>query len=196
MWDVTMENSDHYIYWLYRDMPGMLDILFHRAKAIDLIISEEKIIGINVSSYEYIAPRNVKSTVIREIGSIEDKWYEVWMELVNDSILRTIPMNPLFPNRPLAARSEAEDMVATIMALGHGVKPNLDPNPYHRELKRQGREDEISKRLWDPSVSPWFYYHEDHPRAPIWKVILQTLITILAIAVGLALMIAVMEALT
>lgn len=76
------------------------------------------------------------------------------------------------------------------------VRFRCDCPAYHRELKRQGREDEISKRLWDPSVSPWFYYHEDHPRAPIWKVILQTLITILAIAVGLALMIAVMEALT
>jgi len=78
-------------------------------------------------------------------------------------------------------------MAEVINAFRAGERPNLDPNPYHRALIRQGKEAEIARRYWDPYVSPWIYYAEDHPRPPLWKIILQVILTILAMAVGLTL---------
>ncbi len=80
-------------------------------------------------------------------------------------------------------------MVQVIKALRNGEIVELDTNPYHRELIRQGRVAEIAKRYWDPYVSPWVYYAQDHPHfhSPLLMILLAIIPGLILIAIGLIL---------
>lgn len=190
------ELSDDYVFWLYDFSAPMLRSILKGFPNPGTA---------QIGSYELVVNKyRIKKIMINEIkrvdyeftGGSTTSYYEVTTWLNDGKGIALAPMNPLAPNVWLGAKFEAEAMVAVIEAFRQGKTPDLDPNPYHRELKRQGREDEISRRVWDPYVSPWVYYRQDHPRPSLSKILLLTVATILALAIGVALLVFLLETLS
>ncbi|MCP4088490.1 MAG: hypothetical protein GY746_01670 [Gammaproteobacteria bacterium] len=94
-----------------------------------------------------------------------------------------VPTNPLTPNNVHSNHGEVQALLSVIKSLKSGMQPEVLANPYHRELIRQKREQEISERDWDPYESPYTYYAIDHPPTSIRRRILLTLLTIFVLLV-------------
>jgi len=94
-----------------------------------------------------------------------------------------IPVNVLRPWDDFAIRDEVCDLCEVIQALREGRTPQVEPNPYHRELKRRKRETEIQRRDWQSQVSPVVYYREDHPPPTSGKVLKGLLIFLVGVVI-------------
>lgn len=107
--------------------------------------------------------------------------YTVDLHLVNGKGVALFPVCVLEPRSALASAGEVDALVAVLSGFLVGTLSILDPNPYHRALKRLGREAEIVRREWDPYVSPHVYYREDHPETSVKGVITGILIVVLVL---------------
>ncbi len=164
-----------------------LDILLHRVKSIVVEIDSLQLIYKLDQESRKILLEDIENAYYHDYGAWPLAMPTTTIRLRDDAELDFYPMEPLKPNSTFSGMQEAAAMAEVINAFRAGERPNLDPNPYHRALIRQGKEAEIARRYWNPYVSPWIYYAEDHPRPPLWEIILQAFLTILAIAVGLML---------
>jgi len=183
------KDERRYIFWCYSDMPGMLDILFHRESGIIVEIDNQKLEYASNHEKKYILLKDVKDASFQEFGAGEDTFPMVTIIARDNLRVDFYPLNPLNPNSPLSGMKEAAAMVQIIKALRKGETIELDPNPYHRELIRQGRMDEISQRYWDSYVSPWVYYAQKHPHfhSPLRMILLAIIPGLILIAIGLIL---------
>lgn len=75
------------------------------------------------------------------------------------------PINPLRPKGLFSQFGEAHAMISVINALRAGESPDLDPNPYLRELARLGKTPPPGITL-DPDISPWDYWEVFRPPPP------------------------------
>ncbi len=185
----TSEDGKRYIFWCYSDMPGMLDILFHRVHGIAVRIDSIKVEYSLDQKRKQILLEHIEDASFQEFGGEWDTFPMVTVISRGHSRIYFYPMNPLNPNSPLSGMKEAAAMVQVIKALRNGEIVELDTNPYHRELIRQGRVAEIAKRYWDPYVSPWVYYAQDHPHfhSPLLMILLAIIPGLILIAIGLIL---------
>lgn len=52
---------------------------------------------------------------------------------------------------------ELKNMYEVIRCRKHGEEPTVDPNPYHRMLRRRGQPERLTERVWDPFRHPSHY---------------------------------------
>jgi len=99
-----------------------------------------------------------------------------------------MPANPLMPQDVFNMSAEAEALAEVINRLRNHDMPAVEPNPYYRQLMREGKHGEITRRFWDPNVSPRLYYREDHPRPSVLRLIGLVLLTIVVLIMLLAIL--------
>jgi hypothetical protein len=52
---------------------------------------------------------------------------------------------------------ELKNMYEVIRCLKNGEESTVDPNPYHRMLRRRGQTERLTERVWDPFLHPNHY---------------------------------------
>ena len=185
----TSEEGQQYIFWCYSDMPGMLDILFRRVYGFALTLNRACLTYKQEERSVSILLNDIQDVSLQEGGAWPDIWPDVIVTLKTGFRVHFFLINPLEPNAPLASTGEATALIEILRALRRKSNVEFDPNPYHRELIRQGRVADIAKRYWDPYVSPWVYYAQDHPHfhSPLLMVLLAIIPGLILIAIGLIL---------
>ncbi len=191
----NLTNTEHtlkrppYIFWRYSDSPGMLEILFRRVYGIVVEIDTQKLAYEIDDNRRQISLKDIRNVSFLDAGAWADTYPMVTIQLRNNTRLNLYPMNPLKPDSPLSGMQEAAAMVKIINAFRADEEIDLEPNPYYRELIRQGQVSEIARRFWDPYVSPWIYYAQDHPHfhSPLLRVLLAVIPGLILITIGLIL---------
>lgn len=54
---------------------------------------------------------------------------------------------------------ELKNMYEVVRCRKNGEVPMVDPNPYHRVLRRRGQSERVTERVWDPYLHPSHYGH-------------------------------------
>ena len=60
-----------------------------------------------------------------------------------------MPANPLMPRDVFNMSAETEALADVINRFRNHDVPAVEPNPYYRQLMREGKHGEITRRSWD-----------------------------------------------
>ncbi len=77
-------------------------------------------------------------------------------------------------------RGDFEDFVTVVNAYRQGLEPDLNPNPYYRELKRQGQLSEFSEEKWKANTPPFVYFPPPTMRRILYNVVIFIAIVLIA----------------
>ena len=70
------------------------------------------------------------------------------------------------------SNGELKDMYEVVRCRKHGEVPTVDPNPYHRMLRRRGQTERLTERVWDPSLHPSHYGPVPTPLGILVRIVL------------------------
>lgn len=156
---MSENNGGEYIFWLdgWADRSAFLPKNGHfkciitdiRLTVIPLESGTDKELSIDISEIENC----------RIHHKIRNPNYLVGL-LLHDRRIDLAPVNPFEPSLILHVNhNEATEMINVINAFRSGVKSEVNPNPYLRELATDEKYREF-RRLdikWDEHTSPWDY---------------------------------------
>ncbi|MCE7989397.1 MAG: hypothetical protein DYG89_50235 [Caldilinea sp. CFX5] len=67
---------------------------------------------------------------------------------------------------------ELKHLYEVIRCRKHGEEPTVDPNPYHRMLRRRGQLERLTERVWDPFLHPSHYGRVPTPMSILTNLVL------------------------
>ena len=175
------ENEAPYIFWvrngfqsLFRDKPAKCEI------STNGIYVKDMEINISLDSIKSVKRGCTKTVCWLNIKYIYDS---------KKKQFNLSPLSPLFP--PAISRFEIDQMIKIITGFQNNLDVDIEKNPYLREMPIQ--KEKVRQKFenidWDSDVDPWTYYDQYRERTPIWKTILELIVTLIVTSLIILLMI-------